>query len=215
MLRGILAGIVLLAGASSDDVANAILERSRNSTATYASYQWFIARNADGGNSDGWFSEFHRGNLHRIENRWVRVLANCVTGDTHIYEISTGQTRQFQDENNAICGITGFGDIESVDRLPSVTIKPFGKLDFIRVTDKKRIRHYQVDLRGVLVRVDWFQRDGSPYPCIIQVPIEVRPALPARDIFSVKSLARTVTPEKFRHAPEIVSSIGPSGLSCI
>ena len=215
MLRSILAGILLLAGAPTVDGANAILARSRNSMATYASYQWIILRDAEGANLDGWSAEFHRGKWHRIENRWVHVLANCVTGDAHIYEISTGRTRQFRDEQNATCGITGFGDIESVVRLPSVSVKPFGRLDFIRVTDKKRIRHYQVDARGALVRVDWFQRDGSRYPCLIQEPLEISSVLPSPDLFSVNSLARTVTPEKYRHAPGVISSTGPSGSSCI
>ena len=214
MFRGVFAAVILLSGVAVDDGAKAVLERTRSSTTTYASYEWMTVRDEEGANLDGWAAEFHRGDWHRIETQWRHALTNCRTGDAYIYEVSSGTLRQFDDKQNATCGVTSAGGIESVERLPSVSIKPYGRLDFIRVTDARRIRNYQVDSRGLLVRADWFQRDGSRFPCLIQEPVAILRVLPAQDIFSVKSIAKAVTPERYRQNPMPATAKGPSGKSC-
>ena len=214
MLRGALAAVLLLSGAATSNSGESALARSRNTTATYASYQWMIQRDGEGANGDGWAAEFHHGVWHRIENGFRHALANCRTGDAYVYELSTGESHHFQDKLNANCGITSAGGIESAVRLGGLSTKLFGRLDVFKVIDSERTRHYEVNNFGALIRVDWFPRDGSRYPCLIQQPVAIFSKLPFDDIFSVKSLISTVTPEEYRHRPSRVSNTGPSGKNC-
>lgn len=210
----LLLAVVVLGGGAADDGARAVLARTKTTSATYASYGWMTSRDGSGSNEDSWASEFHSGDWHRIENRWRHVLANCRTHDLFEYEVATGELKRGKDADSSACGITLDGGIDSVVRLASVKSNLYGKLDAIRVTDERRVRRYQVDTRGILVRVDWRARDGSQFPCLDQEPIAILPTLPSKNIFTEKSLAKTVTPEAYQTRPSKMSETAPSGKRC-
>jgi hypothetical protein len=209
----ILAAAAILGCGASDDDTRAVLASTKTTAATYASYQWMIERGENGENEDGWAAEFNSGDWHRIENRFRHVLGNCRTHELFEFEVATGEVRHGKDTGSAVCGVALDGGIDAIARSPSIK-SAYGTLDTIRVTDKERVRHYQVDKRGILFRVDWFPRDGSRFPCLVQQPVAILPTLPAKNIFSEKTLATTVTPEKYRGRPQAVSDSGPSGKRC-
>jgi len=112
------------------------------------------------------------------------------------------------------CGISTGGSIESVARLPSIAFSPFGPLDAIKVTDATRVRYYQVDKRGVIMRANWTARDGSAYPCVQTEPIARLTTLPPGDIFSKASLGSSVVAAQYRHPPPNFPAQALSGKRC-
>lgn len=219
MLRRLLArllfgfGIGIVCGAAADDDPESVVTRTKTTTATYASYDWMIERDAEGAANDGWAAEFNAGDWHRVESASRRFLANCRTHVGYIYDVASDETVSDDTVWVGACGIYTGTQILSVDRLPGVTTKA-GAIDVIRITDRQRIRYYQVDARGVILRSNWTAANGSPAPCLQGEPIARLNTLPPGDIFSRASLARSVVAERYRKQPRTLPATGLSGKSC-
>ena len=210
-MRFAIVAIALTCGAT-DDGARAVLSRTKNTNATYASYQWMVQRDENGGDHDGWAAEFHRGDWHRIENQWRRAVANCRTHKGFILEVATGEIQRLDASN--VCGVDDTVPITSVVRLPSIPASGYGALDVIRVIDEHRVRSYQVDRRGALVWVNWSPRDGLLYPCLTQESAAILTTLRADDIFTRKSLAVAATPSRYQQRPMHFAVNGLPGIRC-
>ncbi|MES2097955.1 MAG: hypothetical protein V4459_14475 [Pseudomonadota bacterium] len=202
-----------IVGATGDDDPESVITRTKTTTATYASYDWMIERDEEGAANDGWAAEFNAGDWHRVENASRRVLANCRSHIGYIYDVASGETASDDTVWVGACGIYTGTQILSVDRLPGVTTKT-GMVDVIRITDRQRVRYYQVDARGVILRSNWTAANGSPAPCLQGEPIARLNALPPGEIFSRASLARSVVAERYRKPPKTLPPIGLSGKSC-
>lgn len=207
---------VLLAtvcGAADGD-GRAVLDRTKSTTATYASYDWMVGRDDQGRGEDMWVAEFHSGEWYRGESSILRVVVNCRTHEGYSLNVPSGELRRDDTLYMGDCGISTSGSIESVARLPSVATSPFGRLDVIKVTDATRIRYYQVDKRGVIMRSNWTPRDGTAYPCIQAEPIARLTTLPPGGIFSKASLAASVVSSQYRHPPPAFPAKALSGKAC-
>ena len=203
----------LLCGAVGDD-ARAVLDRTKTTTATFASYDWMTARDDKGLGSDMWVAEFHSGDWYRGESAVLRVVVNCRTHEGYSFNVLSGDLRRDDTLYVGDCGISTDGSIESVERLPMATDSAFGRLDVIKVTDATRVRYYQVDKRGVIMRSNWTARDGSAYPCVQAEPIARLAKLPAGDIFTKASLATSAVAPAYRRPRSPFPSKALSGKSC-
>jgi len=203
---------LLTPGATGDD-ARTVLDRTKTTAATYASYDWMTGRDEKGIANDMWVAEFREGNRYRAETVDFRAVVNCHTHEGYSLNVRSGELKR-DDTLYDECGVSTSGSIESVVRLPSVTSSAFGMLDVIKVTDATRIRYYQVDRRGVIMRSNWTARDGSPYPCIQAEPIARVATLPPGDIFSPKSLTTSVVATQYRRPPPVFPVTGLSGKRC-
>lgn len=202
----------LLIAATPDD-PETVITRTKTTTVTYAAYDWMIERDAEGAANDGWAAELHAGDWHRGENAVMRTLANCRTHEGWVHNVASGETWADDTLWLGACGISTAAQILSVDRLPGATGKS-GALDVIKVTDRQRVRYYQVDARGVIWRNNWTAANGSPAPCLQAEPIARLSVLPPGDIFTRASLTRSVVAERYRTAPKELPATGLSGKSC-
>ena len=209
-----LAVVVALSIGAADDDARAVLDRTKTTTATFASYDWMTGRDEKGLGSGMWVAEFHSGDWYRGESAVVRVIVNCRTHEGYSFNVASGELRRDDTLYAGDCGIATGGSIESVERLPTIAKSAFGTLDVIKVTDASRVRYYQVDKRGVIIRSNWTARDGSAYPCVQAEPIARLTTLPAGEIFTKASLATSVVAAQFRRPPSAFPAQALSGKPC-
>jgi hypothetical protein len=206
-------GAVLLIGAAGEDDPEAVLLRTKETTATYAAYAWHVERDDEGAALDSAIAEFHSGDWHRVDGPKYRLLANCKTHVGYVYDVATGETGANDRVYLGACGIATDEQILSVDRLPFAVGK-YGTLDVIRVTSRTLIRYYAIDQRGVIIRSQWTAANGSPAPCTQTEPIAILAKLPPGEIFSKASLARSVIAERYRKPPRDLPASGLSGKNC-
>lgn len=209
-------GAALLIGADkdADQSARALLERTKTTTATYASYGWLYQRDDEGNRTDTWALELHRGELYRGEGIKVRTLVNCRTHVGWLYDIASDTLTRNDEIWVGACGIFSGGQIIAVDLLAPINDRRFGRLDVLRVTDRRNLRYYAIDRRGVIIRSAWAAANGSPAPCIQQEPIAILQKLPADTLFMPEALKHSLVPERYRAAPKAVPPLALSGRRC-
>jgi len=171
-------------------------------------------RDDTGHGEEMWVAEFHSGDLYRGESAYLRVVINCRTHEGYSLNVQTGEVRRDDTLYVGDCGISTSGSIELVARLPSVADGPYGPLDVIKVIDATRVRYYQVDQRGVIMRANWTARDGSAYPCVQTEPVARLTTLPTGDIFSKASLGSSVVAAQYRRPPPNFPAAALSGKRC-
>ncbi len=208
-------GAALLVGAApqGEDDGWSVVQRTKTTKATYSAYQWNIVRDDEGNPADLWAAEFHSGDMHRLEAEMVRVVANCRTHEGYVLDVKTGETRDSDTAWLMACGIDTSDQITAVDRLPSIPGKN-GPLDVIRIKGGEFVRYYAIDRNGVIVRSNRVAPNGSPSPCSQNQAIAILPTLPARDMFTRASLARSFVAERYRQPPKGPPLPGLAGTHC-
>ncbi len=209
----LLAAAVLLTGAQGEDPAWSVVQRTKATKATYAAYQWNTIRDDEGNPSGEWAAEFHSGDMHRLEIAEVRIVANCRTHQGWLYDVKAGETQDSDTVWLTACGIDTTDQITAVDLLPQLGGKG-GPFDVVKITGGPWIRYYAVDRNGVIVRSNRVAANGSPSPCLQNRALAILPALPARDMFTRASLARSFVPERYRQAPKDPPPPGLAGTHC-
>jgi hypothetical protein len=209
-----IAVISLLLLGAMDDGAQAILDRTKTTTATFAAYDWMTGRDEKGRGNDMWVAEFRSGGMYRAETAYVRVVIDCRTHEGYSLNVQTSEVSRDDTLYTGDCGISTSGTIESVARLPSINDSRFGPLDAIKVIDATRIRYYQVDRRGAIIRANWTARDGATYPCVQTEPIARLDVLPSGDIFSKASLTSSFVATQYRRPPPSYPAAALSGKPC-
>ena len=183
------------AEANFDPKAKAVIERSQRTTASYAQFAWNDVPD-DGEIKDGWSAEFHRGNLHRVETPFVRVIADCKEMIGTRLSVLTGEKITDPSVAKAACGINANFQIHSAKWLGRHETK-FGMAE--RVTAEESIRTYEVLDSGALVTSVYQGHDGRQL--VNNWSLAISPSAPS-DIFSELSLERTAVPAEFRRAPD-------------
>lgn len=209
----ILAAALLTGAQAVDDGGEAVVLRTKTTTATYSAYQWNTIRDAEGNPSASWAAEFHSGDLHRLEVEGVRIVANCRTHEGYVFDVKSGETSDNDTVWLAACGIDTADQIVAIDRLPSLPGKN-GALDVIRITTKPWVRYYAVDRDGVIVRSHRVAPNGSPSPCLQNEAVAILSSLPARGMFTRASLAKSFVPQRYRDPPKGPLQTGLAGKSC-
>lgn len=205
--------LLLTLVAAANDGADAVVGRTRTTSATYATYSRVFALTDDGDADNGWAAEFHSGDWHRNESAKFRVIANCRTHVGYAFDVESQQLQKAPDIYKGACGIVDAPDVIATDRLAPVTGK-YGRLDVVRITDTRFTRFYAIDAHGVIVRSIWSAKNGSPAPCFQIEPNAIMNVLPAGNIFSVASLKDSVVPTRYRVMRQRIPDVGLSGKSC-
>jgi len=215
-LAALVLGAALLIGADedADQRAWALLQRTKTTTATYASYGWLYQLDDEGNRTDTWALELHRGDWYRGEGIKIRTLVNCRTHAGWLYDIASDTLSRNDEIWIGACGIFSGGQITAVDLLAPVNDRRFGRLEVLRVTDQRNLRYYAIDRRGVIIRSAWAAANGSPAPCIQQEPIAILQKLPGDPLFVPEDLKRSLVPERYRSAPNTVRPLALSGRHC-
>ena len=189
-----------------------MLLRTRNASGTYALYHWNeVAYTATSGRSE-WSAEFHSGTHHRVETPLVRIVADCSSLSGFVYDVEKQVTTAEKAVGVAACGI-------NLGRLPlELTYvrdqtTAYGRVDVIRLLDESDERFYAVDETGTLIASEYWSRDQRR-PCLQATTSALLRTLPDGDIFSEKSLARSVVPEEYKKMPSELASPQLSGKIC-
>ncbi len=214
-MRGLalIAAAGLLVGAQGEDDGWPVVQRTKTTRATYTAYEWNVVRDDEGNPQDGWAAEFHSGDLHRLEIAGARIVANCRTHEGHIYDVKAGETQDSDTIWLTACGIDTTDQIVAVDRLAPIADKS-GPLDVIRIKGGAWVRFYAIDRNGVIVRSNRIAANGSPSPCVQNRAVAILPTLPARDLFTRASLAKSFVPERYRQPPATPPLPGLGGAHC-
>lgn len=205
--------LLLTAAQAADDSGEALIQRTKTTTATYSLYSWMVQRDDEGEPNDTWAAEFNSGDWHRVEGDKFRVIANCRTHEGHIYDVAAGTTQESDTAWVGACGVATGAQILSVDRVASIPSK-YGPLSVVRITQKGWVRLYAIDANGVLVRAQWSASNGSPAPCIQSEPIAVLTSLPRKDMFTTASLAVPAVPPRYQVRPKDFPTAGLAGKAC-
>jgi hypothetical protein len=202
------------AGPQVDPRAKTVFELTRNTRATYSNYVWNWVRGADGKRQGGgWSAEFHKGALHRVETPEVRVVADCEAGMGTIFFVSGGRSETRAQVANAACGINTNASIRRIEWVDTRD-SPFGRVDRLRVVDDWNDRAYAVAESGALVASEIFSNQADSEHCVQNEAIAILDSLPAEDIFSLKSLRRSVVPDQYRRAPTPRGDLWLNGSKC-
>lgn len=210
----ILAAALLTGAQAADDSGEAIVQRTKTMTGTYASYAWLYQRNEEGEQIDAWSAEFHNGDWHRAEGADIRTLANCRTHEGWVYTVKTGDLVEDDQVWIGACGIFTGNQITAIDRLPDADGGAWGTLRMVRVTDRQFVRTYAIDARDIIIRGNWVKANGSPSPCIQMEPIAILGKVPSGTWFAPDSLKRSAVVERYRTRPAAPAPLALSGKSC-
>ena len=177
-----------------DPKAEAVVERTRTTRATYVVYGW---RSMDGSSGD-WAAEFNSGALHRVENSINRIVADCSKMTGAAYDLATGEIDRGAWTAKAACGIQSLTTSLSSKWLGQVET-PFGRGDRILITDAVSARTYDVLDNGVIAASTYHRNsDGRD---IVMEASDVSNSLPKADIFSESSLQESVVPDRYKQSP--------------
>jgi len=215
-LAALALGAALLVGAApqaDDDSGWSIIQRTKQTKATYSSYQWAVMRGDEGETLDSWTAEFHSGDWHRMEIPQGRIVANCKTHEGWFYDVDTGRTEPSDEIWLTACGIDTSEPIIATDRLAPIAGKD-GPLDLVRIKTAVWIRYYAVDRNGVIVRMNRVAANGSPAPCVQNRAIAILNSVPSPDMFSRASLTMSFVPERYRQPPTGPTPPGLMGARC-
>lgn len=177
--------------------AEAAIERSRSTDATYSLYLWNRLTPPGRSAIEEWSAEFHQGSLHRVETPRDRIVANCKTLEGWHLDIRSGSVSKGESVARAACGIHANSAIlrkTYEGRLDT----DFGASEHLTIYDPGHVRTYLVadngallgatisDLRGTLLLENW----------AVELVDTVRPG-----IFSPESLNLSAVPDEFRRDP--------------
>ena len=200
-IAGLVLAVVVAGPACSqgliDDAAQAAIDRSRETHATYSVFTWNRVSFPDANPFEEWSAEFHDGDLHRVETPRDRLIANCASQTGTHYNAVTGERVSGPSIARAACGV------QANSRILSATFDgrkagPFGVVEKITIRDPENVRTYEIMADGALVGATIELEDGTVLLDARAVAVET--TVP-RDIFSEESLERSAVPERYRKPP--------------
>jgi len=187
MLSGLLLGSSLGAQELPANV-QAVLDRSRSTRTNYsvvvtAEVSW---------DENRWTetqAEFQQGPLHRVEVARTRVLANCDTGQTYVYDVRAGHLVDPPADTGA-CGVAINADQVISGRLLEPVIGPYGRADVIELTGVNFIRRYAVTGDGIIVATAYLPRRPDVHFSMRTVTVTVTRGRQNPEMFDPASLSR-------------------------
>ena len=177
-----------------DPKAEAVIERSRTTTATYTIF-WRVIYSQGSGTPDyAWGATFRKGSLVRAEDLGSRAVADCTAGTATQFAVSIGQHDYQIGKKIAqrYCGIDADRKVRSTRWLGQKPSK-FGLVDEVEIVDEDGTFTYQVAPAGELVGVTTSWR-GSKDTVVVE-PMSIEYAVPGGDLFSRMSLANSKVPK--------------------
>lgn len=196
-----LAGLVLCtpnaAKSEVESVVAEIIGRTRQMQGTYSVYMWNEVTPMDKAPFAEWSAEFHSGNLHRVENPNIRIIANCKTMSGTFIELQTQKRIEGPQVAKMACGINANPKIRSARKIGAKRTA-FGKVTVIELTDASERRTYDVTDDGILLGSTIGELGRGGHVWVVNKAIHVSRDIPASDIFSVESLEHSFVAQQFR-----------------
>lgn len=150
------------------------------------------------GSTGDWSAEFHSGKLHRVENLFNRIVADCTTMKGAALDLTTGEIDRRDWVAKAACGIQSMATPRRLEWLGTAETV-FGVADRVEITDDVSTRVYDVLPSGVLVSSTYRPKSGEFEATTKAVAVTL--ALPAKDIFSEASLQSSFVPDQYKQGP--------------
>jgi hypothetical protein len=189
--------------ASLTGKVKAVVERSKTTRQTYAAYSWNKVA-VEGDPVEEWGAEFQSDGMHRVETPRDRVVANCEAMTGFALSLVTGKTVKGPSVARAACGINTNKTFTGAE-WQGIVRTPFGEADRVRLVDRRDVRTYDVTPAGVIVRTTYAANKPGEPVFLNSEAVALLSALPAEDIFTEASLARSYVPDRFKTAPKPAS----------
>lgn len=177
-----------------------IVKRTKTTTATYSLYLWTEVTEDGEAPREEWSAEFHSGDLHRVETPRDRVVANCKKGTGFAFSAETGRSYEGAWIARTACGIDTNTKFEAVE-WQRIVQTPFGPADRVRIVAGDLVRRYDISPEGILLGTVFGDNDPSEARRLVNRAVGVERKLPKQDIFSKRSLQRSVVPARYKRAP--------------
>ena len=187
---------------TSDSRAKAmtVLERTKTVRSTYSVYVWNRIKKPGQPVTEGWSAEYNSGKFHRVEVPHARLIADCAARTGTFYSVSDANSFSGPGVAKSACGIDTNPAILSA-RLISHSKGKFGPVDRIEIVDADEVRTYDVTTEGIIVGETIVERSTPRELALEEHSVVVEHKLPAGDIFSPASLAKSIVPERFKTLP--------------
>lgn len=157
-----LAALLVLTGPAIGQDVQAVIDRSHATRVNYTVVlRVRVVRNGVASIEDN--AEYQLGKMHRVEVPSTRVLANCDTGQSIIFDVAQSKLKVDDNLGGGACGIAVNADkVISARRLAPIK-GSFGTADVIELVGENLVRRYSVTPDGIIVSNDWMLRgsDGT------------------------------------------------------
>ena len=180
-----------------DQAAQAAIERSRTTNATYSVYNWNRITIPGAEPIEEWSAEFHDGTLYRVETPRNRLIADCAAGiGTHV-NLASGERTRNQAVARAACGVQANSRVLSAS-FDGRTTGEYGNVDHVTIRDPENVRTYEIATNGAIVGATIQAGDGTVRLRSRAIALKDTVAV---DIFSEESLATSAVPDALRRPP--------------
>jgi len=178
----------------AEELAQQVIERTRTTQATY-----FVVTANEIYRDDGTIREFaaelNQDDLHRVETPRDRIVANCRTGWNAHLNLATGKVSYGDQASGSVCGIDPTAIIED-QAITGSRQSQFGLLQLLRIARIDGTRTYEVAANGAIVGETLADVTGKVR--LVERAILLSDQLPAGDIFSEASLAKSVLSDELK-----------------
>src|SRR5205823_2604608 len=134
-------------------------------------------------------AEFNQGDLHRVETPRDRIVTNCRTGWSAHLNIATGVVTHDDAISGFACGIYT-GDIVRSAEITGSRQSSFGLLQQLKLETYASTRTYEVAPNGAIITETITDQSGKLR--VTMKAVSLSDQLPAGDVFSEASLARSI-----------------------
>ena len=164
--------------------AMAVVARTKATRATYALYLWTRVSRAG-------------------ETPRERLVANCRTGEGWAFSAETGERVAGPWIARTACGIDDNEAFEAAAWQGRVATR-FGPADRVRLVTRELVKTYDVSADGILLACVYADRGAGGVPGTERLAnraVAVERRLPAADLFTPASLARSHVPARYTRPP--------------
>ena len=182
-----------------------LIRRTQTTDATYALVNANEIRRDDGTIHE-FGAEYNQGDLHRVETPRDRIVANCRTGWVAHLNIASGEISHEGELSRMACGIY-IGDGLRSAKVTGSRESQFGPLQQLSIATFTGTRTYEVAPNGAIVFETIADQNGKVR--LITKTIWISPHLPAGDLFSEDSLAKSVVAEQLKQKASDPSNFRP------
>ena len=192
-MAGVAMAMVVLPAMAQDSGAQAVLDLTKMTQATYSNYGWTKVSIPGQPYFEELSAEFHSGHLHRFENPRDRVIADCSAQTGVRLTVDTGQIDEGPHVAASACGISTESPITSMTYL-GVIETAFGDAKRVRITDAVYVREYDVSKEGALLR-SVYALDRPDRTVVVQIDtVKLNVTVPDARMFTRESLSQSYLP---------------------
>lgn len=170
---------------------DSVIKRTQTTSATYSLISTNEIRRDDETIHE-FSAEFNQGDWHRVETPRDRIVTNCRTGWTAHLNVATGDISHDDQMSGVACGIWTGDGVRSAEMTGSKQ-STFGQLQQLKLETYAAMRTYEVAPNGAIVAETITDQSGKLR--LLMKAISLSKQVPPGDIFSEKSLARSVVPD--------------------